>query len=38
MKQYKESMFISEWKCIWTKCGWGTFQTSNGKYHWWKQK
>jgi hypothetical protein len=26
-----------EWKCVWEKkCGWGTFQDSNGKLHWWK--
>jgi len=25
-----------EWKCMWTKCGWGTFQDKYGKLHWWK--
>jgi len=24
------------WKCIWKKCGWETFQDTNGKLHWWK--
>ena len=37
MKHYKDSMFISEWICIWNKCGWVTFQTANGKYQWWKR-
>ena len=36
MKLWKDSMFHMEWKCIWTKCGWGTFQDANGKLHWWK--
>jgi len=22
------------WKCIWKKCGWETYQSSNGKLHW----
>jgi hypothetical protein len=25
------------WKCIWVKkCGWETYQSSNGKLHWMK--
>ena len=24
------------WKCIWKKCGWETYQSSNGKLHWLK--
>ena len=38
MKPYKESMFHYEWKCIWNSCGWGAFQSSNGKMHWWQEK
>ena len=26
------------WKCIWKKCGWETYQTDNGKFHWTKSK
>ena len=36
MKHYKDSMFITEYICIWKKCGWGAFETANGKLHWWK--
>ena len=25
------------WKCVWSKCGWETYQSSNGKLHWWKK-
>ena len=25
------------WKCIWKKCGWETYQTLNGKLHWYKK-
>ena len=25
------------WKCIWKKCGWETYQSSNGKLHWFKR-
>ena len=38
MRFDKESMFRYEWRCIWESCGWGTFQTANGVYHWWKKK
>ena len=25
------------WKCLWEKkCGWGTYQTDNGKLHWYR--
>ena len=24
------------WKCIWKKCDWETYQSSNGKLHWLK--
>jgi tRNA(Ile2) C34 agmatinyltransferase TiaS len=35
--KYKENPHQMEWKCIWSKkCGWGTFQDTNGKLHWWK--
>ena len=34
--KYKENPYQMEWKCIWSKCGWGTFQDKNGKLHWWK--
>tara|TARA_B100000965_G_scaffold403936_1_gene433355 strand:- start:2176 stop:2346 length:171 start_codon:yes stop_codon:yes gene_type:complete len=34
--KYKENQYQEEWECIWTKCGWGTFQDKNGKLHWWK--
>ena len=27
------------WKCIWEKkCGWETYQSSNGKLHWFKKR
>lgn len=32
----KENQYQLEWLCVWKKCGWGTFQDSNGKLHWWK--
>ena len=38
MKPYKESMFRYEWRCVWKSCGWGTFQSANGRYHWWRKK
>jgi hypothetical protein len=22
------------WKCIWKKCGWEAYESSNGKLHW----
>ena len=26
------------WKCIWEKkCGWETYESSNGKLHWFKR-
>ena len=26
------------WKCVWVKrCGWETYQSGNGKLHWWKK-
>ena len=25
------------WKCVWSKCGWETYQSSNGKLHWYKK-
>ena len=35
--KYKENPHQMEWECIWSKkCGWGTFQDTNGKLHWWK--
>ena len=36
MKVWKDSMFHMEWKCSWVSCGWGAFQDTNGKLHWWK--
>ena len=36
--KYKENPYQMEWKCIWSKCGWGTFQETNGKLHWWKSR
>ena len=26
------------WKCIWKKCDWETYQSSNGKLHWFKKR
>ena len=26
------------WICIWKKCGWETYQSSNGKLHWFKKR
>ena len=25
------------WKCIWKKCGYEVYETSNGKLHWFKK-
>ena len=25
------------WICVWGKCGWETYQSSNGKLHWYKK-
>ena len=26
------------WKCIWKKCDWETYQSSNVKLHWFKKR
>jgi len=39
MKPIEHSTYPT-WVCIWSidKCGWETFQTSNGRLHWFKKK
>ena len=38
MKPTDKRKNVSEdsWKCIWKKCDWETYQSSNGKLHWLK--
>ena len=39
MKPVTHSTYREEysWKCIWKKCDWETYQSSNGKLHWFKR-
>jgi len=37
MKPTKVRFDEDSWKCIWKKCGWETYQTDNGKLHWFKK-
>tara|TARA_R100001377_G_scaffold20821_1_gene10949 strand:- start:689 stop:964 length:276 start_codon:yes stop_codon:yes gene_type:complete len=37
MKPFVKYTECSQWKCIWKDCGWETFDTGDGKLHWWKQ-
>ena len=36
MKQVTKQHFDYYWECVWTKCSWSTFQSDNGKLHWFK--
>lgn len=37
MKNYKpHSHYDIMWKCVWNKCKWEAFQSSNGTIHWWQ--
>ena len=37
MKPTQERIHELSWRCIWEKkCGWETYQSSNGKLHWYK--
>jgi hypothetical protein len=35
MKPFVKYTDRHQWKCIWKKCGWESFEDSNGKLHWW---
>ena len=37
MKPTKDRGIIeNSWKCVWKKCGWETYESLNGKLHWWR--
>ena len=36
MKPFEKYTDRYQWKCIWKKCGWETFDDGNGKLHWMK--
>ena len=38
MKPTQTRLDDYSWKCIWKKCGWETYESSNGKLHWLKNK
>ena len=38
MKAFEKWTEGYQWKCIWKKCGWESFDNGNGKLHWWKSK
>jgi len=38
MKSIIETYDRMEWKCVWPLCGWSTFQSTNGKLHWYRSK
>ena len=33
-----DNQFYDTWKCKWEKCGWESYQSSNGKLHWFRNK
>ena len=38
MKPTKVRFDEDSWKCMWKKCGWESYQSSNGKLHWFRNK
>ena len=39
MKPFDSNQYIIyQWKCIWAKCKWETFQDGNSKFHWWTRE
>ncbi len=38
MKPTQTRLEDYSWKCIWKKCGWEAYQSSNGKLHWFRNK
>ena len=38
MKAFEKWTEGYQWKCIWKKCGWESFDNGNGKLHWLKSK
>ncbi len=34
----KKWTYENQWKCIWKKCGWESFDNGDGKLHWWCEK
>ena len=38
MKPTQTRFEEDSWKCVWKKCGWESYQSSNGKLHWLKKK
>ena len=38
MKPFEKWTDDYQWKCIWKKCGWESFDNGDGKLHWWIRK
>ena len=38
MKPFEKYTDRYQWKCIWKKCGYETYQTFNGTLHWTRSK
>ena len=38
MKPTQVRLGEDSWKCIWKKCGWETYQSDNGKLHWFTKR
>ena len=38
MKPFEKYTNRYQWKCIWKKCGWESFDNGDGRLHWWKKK
>ena len=38
MKPFEKYTDRYQWKCIWKKCGWETFDDGSGKLHWMKKR
>jgi len=38
MKPTQTRLDEYSWKCMWKKCGWESYQSSNGKLHWFRNK
>ena len=34
----RKTVLEDSWKCMWKKCGWESYQSSNGKLHWFRNK
>ena len=38
MKPFVKYTDRHQWKCIWKKCDWESYESSNGKLHWFQGK